>query len=142
MALTLRRGCIVCAPLQDGDDTRRWVWVPYRCYLHLFDPEEAALATHAAGIHKVLVMGDSQQREMYISLSRVLGASFYEPMFSRHASTIPVPLGAANATIRTVFQSYELDTMLRPYKVVRTIAEDAVYLRYHGVAPMGEEVCQ
>ena len=127
-----------CVRAQDGDATRRWMWVPHSCYLHLPSPVEALLAFSHSGIRKLLVTGDSQQREAYIGLAHVLGARLHQPKFSRHNVTLFV----ADSAVTTTFQSYELDTILRGYQETRSFRADEHYLRYHGITPMQQLVSE
>ena len=45
---------------QDGTRERRWMWVPYACYYHLYNKESLFQCAAASNVSWIVDMGDSQ----------------------------------------------------------------------------------
>ena len=76
-----------------------WVWVPYDCYYHFYNPNEIIECANQLDISWIHVMGDSLAREIIGYLMSI----FHEADTSKfdHAD-----LTVANDTIRISFQSW------------------------------------
>jgi hypothetical protein len=76
--LVLVCGCsacvCVCVSSQDGSTARKYVWVPYECYYHIYSKEDLYKCAAKDGVDWVLAMGDSQEREL-VALFKMLNGT-------------------------------------------------------------------
>jgi hypothetical protein len=53
-----------------NQQTGLWVWVPYTCFLHLYDASEISTCAKEKDMRWLVGFGDSQMRETFAMLRR------------------------------------------------------------------------